>query len=82
MTRGSERIFGVGLDKSIRASVITGVVGAVGVPGVEESVCETEDIFLGEVWGGGLVGLKSAEMDVALYQFSYERSGVKCVLKE
>jgi hypothetical protein len=43
---------------------------------------ENEDIFLGEVWGGGKVGVKKREMDVHLDQFSCARLGAKRGLKE
>jgi hypothetical protein len=45
-------------------------------------VRENEDIFLGEVWGGGKVGVEKREMDVYLDQFSCARVRAKRVLKE
>jgi hypothetical protein len=57
------------------------VVGVAGVAGAV-SARENEDIFLGEVWVGGKVGIEKREMDVHLDQFSCARLGAKCGLKE
>jgi hypothetical protein len=46
------------------------------------SVRENEDIFLGEVWDRGQVGIEKREMDIHLDQFSYTRLGAKRGLKE
>jgi hypothetical protein len=45
-------------------------------------VRENEDIILGEVWGGGKVGIEKREMDVHLDQFLCAWLGAKRVLKE
>jgi hypothetical protein len=55
-------------------------VRVVGV--VRVGVRENEDIFLGEVWGGGKVRVEKRDMDVHLDQFSCARLGAKCKLKE